>query len=116
MIRNIAILYFVFLLNACLWPFIPPYSSFWKEDTWFHKDDKIPPTRDIFIDCRNKSLTPFEIKVVGGLKVPVNPDDWVKSDDLYGACLYQKGFRFSASYKYCYNYRDLCKIYKKYSK
>ncbi|MFZ7142086.1 hypothetical protein ACLSY0_04105 [Avibacterium avium] len=116
MIKNIAILYFVFLLNACLWPFIPPYSPFWDEETWFHKDDKSSLTRDIFIDCRNKSLAPFETKVVGGLKMPVNPDDWVKYDDLYGACLYQKGFRFSASYKHCYKYRNLCKIYKKYSK
>ncbi|WP_152596706.1 hypothetical protein [Chelonobacter oris] len=114
MIKLVVISYFIVFLGGCVWAFYPPYSSFWDEDIWVHKDNNTPPTGDVVRECYAQSLAPFKTKVVGGLEIPVNPDDRVKADDLDGACLYQKGFRFNASYKYCYGFSDTCKQWNKY--
>ncbi|MBF4102276.1 hypothetical protein INT80_02320 [Gallibacterium anatis] len=96
------------------WVWYPPYSSFWKEDIWIHKDNNTAPTGDIVRECYNQSLAPFETKIVGGLEIPANSEDKIKAYDIDGSCLYQKGFRFNASYKYCYRFGNTCKQWNKY--
>lgn len=105
---------FVFLLGGCLWVWHPPYSSFWREDIWVHKDDNTVPTAEIVQYCYAQPLAPFKTKNIGGLEIPIDPEEQAKSDDLDGACLYQKGYRFNASYKYCYRFGNICKKWNKY--
>ncbi|MFQ1015280.1 hypothetical protein C3007_01380 [Avibacterium gallinarum] len=114
MIKIFSVLYLACCVTGCLWIWYPPYSSFWDEDIWVHKENNTPPTKDIVRECYSQSLLPFETKVVGELEIPVSPEDQVKANDIDGACLYQKGFRFNASYKYCYRFDNTCKQWNKY--
>ncbi|AIL33278.1 hypothetical protein [Basilea psittacipulmonis] len=116
MIKKITILYLACCVSGCLWVWYPPYSSFWNEDIWVHQNNNTSPSGDTVRECYAQALAPFETKVVGGLEIAANPDDQEKVGNLEGACLYQKGYRFNASWKYCYRFERTCKKWNKYRK
>ncbi|MBE2898935.1 hypothetical protein HPC37_09105, partial [Pasteurellaceae bacterium 20609_3] len=101
--------------NGCVWDFIPIYSSEWDEQLWVHNDNGTPLPRNIFKHCLKESFKPFKTKIISGdIEVVADPDERIKAYNIEGACLYQKGFRFKASYKYCYKFNEVCQAFNKY--
>ncbi|MDY5421542.1 hypothetical protein [Actinobacillus porcinus] len=108
-------LYLTTLLSSCLiWDLTPAYSPIWNEDTWIHRKTKEPLSNQVHMGCRKESLAPFKTKSDYGLEEPVEPVDRIKSEELYASCLKNKGFIFSASFKYCYKFRRICDEYERY--
>ncbi len=71
---------------------------------------------NIHLECREESLKSFKTENTTGIDIVVDPNDKVKSTEIYASCLKDKGLVFNASYIYCYKFKSICNKYDKYRK
>ncbi|SCX75887.1 hypothetical protein SAMN02910354_00178 [Basfia succiniciproducens] len=100
MIKKLFLLVFIFLLSGCfLISLTPSYSSKFRENTWVHKETRVPLSKELHIKCRESIENSKEEDKLG---------------EVYASCLRKHGFVFNASYMYCYKFKSICEEYYKY--
>lgn len=117
--NRVLLLMISFCLSGCfIIDLYPPYSKIFDGSHWEHRQSNKELPMETHLECYKHSIKPFKTKkeIGADLEYLISTEDLEKSEILYADCVYQKGYRFKASYVYCYRYEDYCDLLKKYRK